>query len=309
MMFSSKKFISMKPFSLLAAVLLVSVTLFATSAEARRMGGARSSGMQRSTAINKNPSAPQQKPAPAPAAAKTATPGTATAAPKRSWMGPLAGLAAGLGLAALASHLGLGEGFANVLMIALLAMAAMALFGFITRKRAAASAGGMAYAGAMGNPHSSTMQHQPAPSAMAGGSLIGSALAGSQQIATHHHWPADFDTDSFVRSAKVNFIRLQAANDAGNLDDLRQFTSPEMFAELQMDLAERGGATQHTEVVRLDAEVLEVVEESNSHIASVHFHGLIREDRQEAAEFSEIWHLVRPTRGGTWIVAGIQQPQ
>ena len=308
MMFSSKKFISVKPFSLLAAVLVVSVTLFATSAEARRMGGSRSSGMQRSTVINKNPSAPQQKTATAPAATNTATPGAATAAPKRSWMGPLAGLAAGLGLAALASHLGLGAGFANMMMIALLAMAAVALFSFIMRKRAVASAGGMAYAGAMGNPNSNAMQRQPVPSAMAGDSFIGSGLAGGQQIATHH-WPADFDADSFVRNAKVNFIRLQAANDEGNLDDLRQFTSPEMFAELQMDLAERKGAAQHTEVVRLDAEVLEMVEETNRHIASVHFHGLIREDRQEAAEFSEIWHLVRPTRGGTWVVAGIQQPQ
>lgn len=308
MMFLSKKIISMKPFSLLAAALVVSVTLFATSAEARRMGGSRSSGMQRSTVINKNPSAPQQKTAATPATAQTTTPGAATAAPKRSWMGPLAGLAAGLGLAALASHLGLGEGFSNVLMIALLAMAAMALFGFIMRKRAAASTGGTAYAGAMGNPNSSAMQRQPAPPVMAGGSLIGSGLAGSQQIAAHH-WPADFNADTFVRNAKVNFIRLQAANDEGNLDDLRQFTSPEMFAELQMDLAERRGAAQHTEVVRLDAEVLEVVEEANRHIASVHFHGLIREDRQEAAEFSEIWHLVRPMQGGTWVVAGIQQPQ
>ena len=308
MMFSSKKFISVKPFSLLAAVLVVSVTLFATSAEARRMGGSRSSGMQRSTVINKNPSAPQQKTATAPAATNTATPGAATAAPNRSWMGPLAGLAAGLGLAALASHLGLGAGFANMMMIALLAMAAVALFGFIMRKRAVASAGGMAYAGAMGNPNSNAMQRQPAPSAMAGDSLIGSALAGNAQSAARP-WPADFDAEAFVRSAKVNFIRMQAANDEGNLDDLRQFTTPEMFAELRMDLAERKGVAQHTEVVRLDAEVLEVVEEASRYIASVHFHGLIREDRQDVAEFSEVWHLIKHVQDNTWIIAGIQQTQ
>lgn len=308
MMLSSKKSFLMKPFSLLIAVLVLGVTLFAADAEAKRLGGSRSFGMQRSTAVNRSPSTQNpsvQKTPAAPAAANTATAG-APAAPKRSWMGPLAGLAAGLGLAALASHLGFGEGFANVLMIALLAMAAVALIGFVMRKRTAPSTSGMAYAGAMGS--SSIPQHQPAFPARAGGSLIGSALAGNAQSAARP-WPADFDAEAFVRSAKVNFIRMQAANDEGNLDDLRQFTTPEMFAELRMDLAERKGVAQHTEVVRLDAEVLEVVEESNRYIASVHFHGLIREDRQDVAEFSEVWHLIKHVQDNTWIIAGIQQTQ
>ena len=308
MMLSSKKSFLMKPFSLLIAVLVLGVTLFAADAEAKRLGGSRSFGMQRSTAVNRSPSTQNpsvQKTPAAPAAANTATAG-APAAPRRSWMGPLAGLAAGLGLAALASHLGFGEGFANVLMIALLAMAAVALIGFVMRKRTAPSTSGMAYAGAMGS--SSIPQHQPAFPARAGGSLIGSALAGNAQSAARP-WPADFDAEAFVRSAKVNFIRMQAANDEGNLDDLRQFTTPEMFAELRMDLAERKGVAQHTEVVRLDAEVLEVVEEASRYIASVHFHGLIREDRQDVAEFSEVWHLIKPVQDNTWIIAGIQQTQ
>jgi predicted lipid-binding transport protein (Tim44 family) len=62
-------------------------------------------------------------------------------------------------------------------------------------------------------------------------------------------------------------------------------------------------------VVRLEAEVLEVVEEANRYIASVHFQGLIREDRQDSEAFSEVWHLVKPTEGGGWVIAGIQQVQ
>ena len=298
----------MKPFSLLAAVLVLGVTLFAADAEAKRLGGSKSFGMQRSTAVDKTPSAPTTAAAPAAGAAGAA------AAPSRSWMGPVAGLAAGLGLAALASHLGFGEAFANMLMIALLVMAVIAVIGFVMRKRAVAQGGGMAYAGAgaaagqaaMRNPSVQPLQRQ-ATAPAAGGSLIGSAIgAGTAQTA---RWPADFDAEGFARHAKVNFIRLQAANDEGNLDDLRQFTTPEMFAELQMDLAERGGTAQHTEVVRLDAEVLEVVEEGNRYIVSVHFHGLIREDRQDAEAFSEVWHLVKPREGGGWVIAGIQQAQ
>jgi len=296
----------MKPFSLLAAVLVLGMTLFTVDAEAKRLGGSKSFGMQRSTTVDRTPSTPSTATAPA---AGTAAAGAA-AAPSRSWMGPVAGLAAGLGLAALASHLGFGEAFANMLMIGLLVVAALALFGFVMRKRAAAQGqGGLAYAGAGAGAAAQPMQRQSvAPAAQAGGSsLIGSAIGGSQ--ATAARWPAGFDAEGFVRNAKVNFIRLQAANDEGNLDDLRQFTTPEMFAELKMDLAERGGVAQHTEVVRLDAEVLEVVEETSRYIVSVHFHGLIREDRQDASEFSEIWHLVKPVQGGGWVIAGIQQAQ
>lgn len=295
----------MKPFSLLAAVLVLGMTLFTVDAEAKRLGGSKSFGMQRSTTVDRTPSAPNTATAPAAGAAAAGT----AAAPSRSWMGPVAGLAAGLGLAALASHLGFGEAFANMLMIGLLVVAALALFGFVMRKRAAAQGqGGLAYAGAAagGNP----MQRQSvAPAAQAGGSsLIDSAIGAGGQ-ATAVRWPDGFDADGFVRNAKVNFIRLQAANDEGNLDDLRQFTTPEMFAELKMDLAERGGVAQHTEVVRLDAEVLEVVEEPSRYIVSVHFHGLIREDREDASAFSEVWHLVKPVQGGGWVIAGIQQAQ
>jgi predicted lipid-binding transport protein (Tim44 family) len=120
--------------------------------------------------------------------------------------------------------------------------------------------------------------------------------------------PPGFDAEAFVRQAKVNFLRLQAANDAGNLDDIREFTTPEMYAEIKLDIDERKGATQHTDVVMLNAEVLEAVEEGNRQIVSVRFHGMLREDSEQPAPFDETWHLTRPadaSRG--WTVAGIQQ--
>ena len=64
---------------------------------------------------------------------------------RNRWLGPIAGLAAGLGIAALLSHFGLGEAFAgamaNMIIIALIVMVAVMLFRFIMRKRAAQSAG------------------------------------------------------------------------------------------------------------------------------------------------------------------------
>ena len=121
--------------------------------------------------------------------------------------------------------------------------------------------------------------------------------------------PQDFDVDGFLRVAKLNFVRLQAANDAKNLDDLREFVAPEIFAEIKLEMDERGNAPQQTDVVTLNAELLEVVTESHQHIASVRFSGMIRETANgPAAPFEEIWNLGKPVDGSRgWVVAGIEQ--
>ncbi|MDO9385876.1 MAG: Tim44-like domain-containing protein [Thiobacillus sp.] len=253
-----------------------------SDAEARRMGGSKSFGMQRTAPAKQNvaPTPPRQQ--------------TGAAPQKRSWMGPIAGLAAGLGLAALFSHLGLGEEMANFMMLALLAMAAFMLFRWFLRRNAPAPA--MQYAGipAAGVNPGATVDLAPA-------ALGGGAVASP--------FPPGFDADAFTREAKLNFIRLQAAFDAANLDDLRAFTSPEVFAEISMQLAERGDAAQTTDVMTLDAEVQEAVDEGNRHVVSVRFTGLVREAAgQDAVPLDEVWHLTKPASGqGGWVIAGIQQ--
>jgi predicted lipid-binding transport protein (Tim44 family) len=121
-------------------------------------------------------------------------------------------------------------------------------------------------------------------------------------------FPPGFDEVAFARQAKVNFIRMQAANDAGNLDDLREFTTPEMYAELKMDIDERQGKTQTTEVMTINAETLEALEEGNRQIVSVRFYGTLREDSDQTTTFDEVWHMTKPLTGNQgWVVAGIQQ--
>ena len=121
--------------------------------------------------------------------------------------------------------------------------------------------------------------------------------------------PADFDSEGFLRVAKLNFVRLQAANDARNLDDIREFVSPELYAEIKMQIDERGAAEQQTDVVTLNADLLEVTTEGDRHVASVHFSGMIREVADAAASpFEEVWNLAKPLDGSRgWVVAGIQQ--
>jgi predicted lipid-binding transport protein (Tim44 family) len=276
--------------------LVVGLGLIVDDAEARRLGGSRSFGMSRDSAAMRQsaPTAPSQG-AVSPAPQQSAPPLAAT--PQRSgmsrWLGPVAGIAAGVGLAALLSHFGLDEGAATVVMLALLAMAAVFVFRLLTRgsrPQAAFSAG----------PARVEPTHfEPASPA------TGDAAMGATNV------PAGFDTEGFLRQAKLNFIRLQAANDAGNLDDLKQFTAPEVYAEIQMQFDERGHGKQETDVRQLDAQLLELVTEGNRYVASVRFYGQIREEVGAAAQpFAEIWHLTKPlSGGGGWMVAGIQQIQ
>ena len=288
----------MKPFkniALVAAALAIGLTLVVQNAEAARIGGGRSFGMQRQMA-------PISRPAPATAAPAARAPGAAAPAPQtsRSWLGPIAGLAAGLGLAALASHFGFGEGLANIMMIALIAFAAIALIRFLGR-RMAQPQNRMAGAGA---PYGANTTADQNPNMSYQAMSPGASLASG-------NIPAGFDTEGFIRNAKVGFIRLQAAHDAGDLADIREFTSPEMFAEIRMDLDQRNGLPQKTDVVSLNAEILAVEEERQRHVVSVRFTGLLREEADAApVAIDEIWHLTKPVNGqGGWVLAGIQQTQ
>ena len=286
---------------------LAGLVAFQGDVEARRLGGGASSGMRR-TAPAAAPKPPAQAPQAAPTPAQNATP-TAPAAvppaaatpPKRSWMGPLAGLAAGLGLAALASHLGFGAGLANLMSILLVVLLGAVLLGFV-----------MKYLASRRTPAAQGLQGMQFANAGFGygqgsGSSVPAEVAAAPQAALGA--PAGFDSAAFETIAKRVFIRLQAANDAGDIDDLRRFTTAEMFAVARQELLDRGAQTQQTDVLQLQAVVIEQTEEAAQQVVSVRFSGLLREEANApAAPFDEVWHLVRPLDGSReWAIAGIQQ--
>jgi predicted lipid-binding transport protein (Tim44 family) len=302
----------MKRWLIALSLAVCSISLLPLEAQAKRLGGGGSAGMKRDLPARTAPDAPPAKPAQSGTAAPTnaaapAAAGAAAAAPKRSWMGPIAGLAAGLGLAALASHLGFGEELANFMMLALLAIVAIIVVRLLMRRFAGGqrAPAGMQLAGA-GAPVPNDTSAWRAATPMASGAAMPAQPA---EPAPTRALPADFDADGFARIAKMIFIRLQAANDAGDLNDLRAFTTPEMFAAIRLELQDRQGAAQQTDVVQIDAEVLDVSEESDRQVVSVRFHGLIRELREGGAHpFDEVWHLVKPRDGSReWAIAGIQQ--
>ncbi len=269
--------------------LALGAAVIAGDAEAARLGGGRSLGAQRQfTAPPKQATPPSQQQQPA-------------AAPQPSgasrWLGPLAGLAAGLGLGWLFAQGGFGSAIGAILMVLLAGVAVLALMRFLSRRRGQESR--LQYAG-LGDE----TVPAPPPSQLPGDAGVRPDYR-SQFVA---NIPAGFDVESFLKEARRNFVRIQDANDRGDLVRLRQVTTQEMFDALQGDSGARPGA-QQTDVVKLDATLLELVTERDLHWASVRFSGSLREQASTPAEpFEEIWNLCKPVNGSSgWLLAGIQQ--
>lgn len=310
----SRKGDLMRSWILAVSVAVSTAGMAPLSADAKRLGGGGYSGLQRQMPAR---STPAPAPAPTPAKPAQATPTTTPAAaaptsavPKRSWMGPIAGLAAGLGIAALMSHLGLGAEFGNLLMLLLLGLAAFVAIRFVMGRfagspaRQAAGINGLHFAGETPAAASGSGAGWSEPAATPTGA------AGATTFARPTVLPAGFDQAAFERIAKLTFLRMQAANDAADLKDLRQFTTPEMYAAIKLDLQDRVDRDQRTDVIHVDAEVIDVAEEAERQVVSVRYHGTIREEADGAVTaFDEVWHLVKPTLSGQWAIAGIQQTQ
>jgi predicted lipid-binding transport protein (Tim44 family) len=279
--------------------LLMGTALAIGQAEAAKVGGGRSVGTQRNI-TNAPPATPPKQAAPQ--AAPTNTPATAPQSALSRWAPMLGGLAIGGLLGSMFACNGFGGAIGSILMMALLAFAVIFAIRLFMRGRAnqqqAAPAGPMQYSG-LGNETVAA----PPPSQSAGFE--------PQPARPVANIPAGFDTEGFLRQAKLSYIRMQTANDAGNVDEIRDFTTPDMFQDLKADIDARGGAKQFTDVVTLNADLLEVVTEGDRHWASVRFSGLVRETPgQSPASFEEVWNLAKPADGSTgWLLAGIQQMQ
>lgn len=277
----------MKRFLMLLVVALTCLSLMSGIAEAKRLGGGGSFGKNRPAPTKQMQRSPEAAPQPAPASQSGIS----------KWMGPLAGLAIGAGLATLFSHGGLGD-FANNFSMLLMVVAGIGLVLFLVGRMRKPQTANMQYAGA-----GSGAAYAPASF------QTETAFNNGAGIQTNGNIPADFPVESFLRSAKASFIRLQAANDRKDLNDIREYTTPEVFAEISLQLQERGNHPQSTEVLTLQTELLEVVNEGAYTMASIRYSGQLRENNDAAENINEIWILQKALHpeNAPWLLAGIQQ--
>jgi predicted lipid-binding transport protein (Tim44 family) len=287
---------------------LLCVAIGVTEAQAARLGGARSVGAQRSI-TSAPPAAAPARPAQQQSAAPAAAPAAAQPKPASGfakWAPLLGGLALGGALGWLMGANGMGGMLVGMMLVALLVVAAMFVVRLLAQRRGEgtrplqyAAAGPQGSYPAMGNETVSA----PPPSQAAGFDAQPAAPAPAGNV------PAGFDVAGFLKAAKLNYMRLQIANDEGNLEEIREFTTDALFEELRKEIAERGGAKQRTDVMALNADLLEVATEGDRHWASIRFSGTSRESAGEAPQgFEEVWNLAKPVSGaGGWQLAGIQQ--
>ena len=286
----------MKKFLTFLMIALMATSLLATVAEAKRFGGGSSFGKQRSMQSQQPRKAQNTQDAQAAPANKPAG---------NKWMGPLAGLAIGAGLMSMFSGgMGsMGGGFSTILMALLAAGVVMFLISKFKKPQPANNFNPstvMQYAG------ESAYNAQDSQSQARSGALgFGENAANS----INSNIPPNFPVDSFIRSAKASFIRLQAANDNKDSNDIREYTTPEVFAEITMQMQERGNAVQKTEVIAIQAELLEVNDDAVFSVASVRFTGQLSENNGTPENIDEVWHIQKHLHdeSAKWLLAGIQQ--
>lgn len=278
--------------------LVLSITLMsflAPMAEARRFGGGGSFGKQRNMSQQQPRKSQEAQPNNANQSAVNKQTGN-------KWLGPLAGLALGAGLMSLFSG-GMGGGFGNILMALLAAGVVMFLIAKFRKPQPAFA-------------NQQTVMHQSGESGYRAHdsfsqprSPSNGALGNSASNQAQGSIPADFPVEGFIRNAKAAFIRLQAANDNKDSNDVREYTTPEVYAEIVMQMQERGDAVQKTDVLNIQAELLEVNDDEVFSVASVRFTGQLRENNGTPENIDEVWHIQKHLHdeNAKWLLAGIQQ--
>lgn len=290
-------------------------------AEAKRFGGGSNLGYSKSVPNKSYNTAPKEAPAAAKATSSAAPKAAASGASK--WLGPLAGLAAGGLLAAML----FGDGFEGLQIMDLLmfALIAFLLFKLFVSMRAR-SASQHAYRTAEYAAYEPASQKQdtlravhreasapeaPVYAPHSGESIIGSALGQgvSDQAQRVESMPAWFDAEAFVEGAKGHFVTLQKAWDDLDLNELEAYCTPELYADIQQQMAGRTPGDNQTVVDTLYAEIADQAIEAEQFVVSIRFSGFIQEaPNADAHAFNEIWHIRRSLAGeGNWLVSGIQQ--
>ena len=265
-------------------------------AEARRMGGGRSFGSspsyQRSAP---QPSSPQRtQPSPQ-------SPATPAAAPR-----PFGGMLGGLLMGGLIGSLLFGGmhswGGLGLLDIIVFGGLLFFLFRFLKARRMATQEAGQ-------TSFSTGLDSQETWGSAGSGYGAGQGTAvpaASEEVRI----PQDFDQEDFMKGAKAVYTRLQSSWDKRDLEDIRHFSSKEVWEEISRQ-AQEDPTPSKTEILRVNARLLEVVS-SNSHtVASVLFDVMMRESKEEdmAKQVREIWHFRKDDKDpkSFWVLEGIQQ--
>lgn len=295
-------------------VLLLAVFCFvaflSVDADARRMGGGRSFGSKPSYSKSFSKSV-------SPSKSTTQKSGSSRRSGfGRGGMGLLGGLLAGSMLGSLFFGGGfMGPGIMDFLLIGIVIFLALKLFKGRSRGTAEMQQQGYYQRGPDprsqgGHPNQSASPKYESNARSAWDHLSSkSSGAAPQQEESVGAIPADFDQEDFLKGAKAMYNRLQNSWDERNLDDIRQFTTEDVYKEIAEQAADDPGPSK-TEVLLVNARILEVKNESGQMVATVYYDVLMREDlnQSQPSQVREVWHFAKDSSPqGVWKLDGIQQ--
>lgn len=134
------------------------------------------------------------------------------------------------------------------------------------------------------------------------------ATFGSASMSSGNQLPDGTEPAAFLRVARQRFNHIQSVNSASNIEEIRRYLTPELYASMYSDIM----ANQDQDVAEfsnLNAMVVESTTENGQYVVSVRFTGTVSEDLNSLPQpFTEIWHFVKPAGSQQdWVVAGIQQ--
>jgi predicted lipid-binding transport protein (Tim44 family) len=293
-------------FCLIGVIALSLFLLLDGVAEAGRMGGGRSFGSRPSYQRSYDrPAAPQRD---------AAQPGQVQ--PQRGagqrpggLFGGMGGMLGGLVMGSLIGSLlfgGMrGVGGPGLLDLLIIGGALFLLFRFLkARREAAESAGPMRFQGAGVDPYYGGGDDAGASGWGDPASGFDPARQDAQPV------PPGFDVNEFLSGAKAAYNRLQDSWNRRDLDDIRHFTSPEVWEEIRRQ-AQEDPTPGQTEILLVKAQVLEVKTVGDETLASVYFDVLMREspDEERPKQVREVWHFSRKESEAKsfWTLEGIQQ--
>ncbi len=120
--------------------------------------------------------------------------------------------------------------------------------------------------------------------------------------------PAGFDTEEFLRGAKMAYTRMQQSWDRRDLDDIALFATDGIMNDLRAQ-AQEDPQPSRTELLMVNADLLHVEDSAEGQRAEVLFDVLMREDpnQSQPEQVKEIWHFLRTSENDTWRLDGIQQ--
>lgn len=316
--------------SLFLTIIMTATLSFAgiSDAEAKRFGGARSFGS--ASKYSKSYSRKASSPTKRSASQQQAFNKNQSARQTMSKRGGLMGLLGGLALGGLLGSLFFGGAFENFNFMDILIFGGIA---YLLFKLFAAKAGRSTRGTAYGRKNYDTSTQQEslnssyqrsnsAPVNNAGFDTDIFSRKGQTTSFDKNDYPAeekliedaivlpkDFNEQDFLEGAKGAFKMLQSAWDKRDLAEIRSLTTDKVFAEIQTQL-QNSTSDNHTDVLNIETELLEVREIGNDIEVVVLFDTLMREERTAHPEqVREVWTFIKPKNSmqAKWYLDGLQQ--